>query len=840
MKKSIIKGAVLGIVFFIALFVINRIMNQGNMDMTAQMSGASFPMVYMGMGDIRYNALYGYSSEMDSAYMRDNITILDENRQTNLYIETYGEAVNSVSYEVRSIDGERLIENAQMTELTQEGTEISGKIVLKDLIEQNKEYSLIILVQKGDGSIIRYYTRVLWGKDTATYEKLSYALDFHERTFDKEAAKEVTKYLESNSKGDNTTFYKVDIHSSFNQITWGELQVKRESVPILNLTEMDSQTATMTMQYVVSTPNGKEKRYFFVEEYYRIRHTAERTYLLDYERSMTEFFDETASVYSGNKIALGITDENLPFMESEDGKILVFVNNNKLCSYNITDNKIAVLFSFYNKENADYRTICNRHRIKILDVDEAGNVAFAVYGYMNRGRHEGENGVQIYTYDSTLNTIEEVLYLGYDKSYAILQQEMDALLYMNRDNQVYFKLGNTVYKVNLQEKTYEEIVQSTVDGSILISDSNKMMVWQIGTGIYQSRELKLINLNTGKQLSIQTDSTEYILPLGFMGEDVIYGKAYKTDIVTDASGQVTFPMHSIYIMDANGNVLKTYSQEGYYITECRIEENQIILSRVTREADGGFQETNEEHITNNEIVKEGNNKINVIATQEYEKQVQFLVESDINTRTLKILTPREVLFEGENSLNLTDKEALQRYYVYGLKGIEGIYLDAANAVNVAYEGNGVVLNDAGGYVWKKGSRAYKNQIMAITENMVTPEKNSVIICLDTILKYEGIIRNSEDLLSRGETIYTVLEKNLEGAQVLDLSGCSLDSVLYYVNQDIPVMAYLRDGSAVLIIGFNDYNIVIMDPQTGKIEKKGMNDSTEWLEQNGNCFITYIK
>ena len=76
--------------------------------------------------------------------------------------------------------------------------------------------------------------------------------------------------------------------------------------------------------------------------------------------------------------------------------------------------------------------------------------------------------------------------------------------------------------------------------------------------------------------------------------------------------------------------------------------------------------------------------------------------------------------------------------------------------------------------------------------------------------------------------------------MLDLSGSSLDAVLYYVNMDIPVLATLQDGNAVLIVGFNELNIVVMDPLTGTVYKKGMNDSTQWLLENGNHFITYVR
>ena len=87
---------------------------------------------------------------------------------------------------------------------------------------------------------------------------------------------------------------------------------------------------------------------------------------------------------------------------------------------------------------------------------------------------------------------------------------------------------------------------------------------------------------------------------------------------------------------------------------------------------------------------------------------------------------------------------------------------------------------------------------------------------------------------------SILEESMPEAQILDLTGCSLDAVLYYVNQDIPVLVMLKDGNAVLLIGFNEQNTVVMNPETGTVYKVGMNDSREWFESNGNSFITYIR
>ena len=85
----------------------------------------------------------------------------------------------------------------------------------------------------------------------------------------------------------------------------------------------------------------------------------------------------------------------------------------------------------------------------------------------------------------------------------------------------------------------------------------------------------------------------------------------------------------------------------------------------------------------------------------------------------------------------------------------------------------------------------------------------------------------------------ILQENLENVQVLDLTGCSLENILYYPDREIPVLALLEDGNAVLITGFNERNVVLMDPQTGRISCMGLNDASAWFEENGNMFVSCV-
>ena len=840
MKKTIIKVSVFLLTFVISVLVISSVMNKGHNNLTMEMTPATFPVITMEWEGIEYNQLHGYNEPMDTAFQRDAVTVLGESRNTNFVIETYGREVTGVSVQVRSMDGSRLIEDTTITNYYYDNGMIYGSVALKDLIEKDTDYCMALVLELDGEQNIYYYTRVIWSDSLNVTEKLSFVQDFHERTFDKTAAKEITKYLETDSKlEDNSSFHKVNIHSSFKQITWGDMPVKEVGEPVIQLTEVASQTASVLVSYYVSTSDDENVTYYEVQEHYRLRYTTDRIYLLDYERTMTQI-PNLKQMYANDKILLGITDENVSMVESADGNIVVFEEAGQLCSYNVTTNKLTSIFSFYDEQNMDTRTLYRQHAIKILDVDEGGNVKFAVYGYMNRGRHEGEVGIQIYSYDNALNTIEEAVYIPYNKNFSVLKVEMEQLLYLNRDQQLYLCLENTVYGIDLVEKTYSELVKITQDDCIQVSDNHRIIMWQDGEDIYHCNQLNIRNLNTDKQNVITVGEGEAIRPLGFMGEDVIYGVAKEEDIVEESSGRIFFPMYKVCISNSSGEVLKEYQQNDIYIESCSVVDNQITLERLQRNANGTYQEITEDHIMNNVEKVVGKNVVVVASTETYEKYVQIQTKVTIDSKTIKILTPKEVVFEGGRELELTAESEAPRYYVYGPYGVDAIYSAPGNAVSRAYDISGVVTNDSGECIWLKGNRVTRNQIMAIKGENVTEEKNSLAVCLDTVLKFEGIVRNSEQLIAQGQTVIEILEE-IPDAQVLDLSGCTLDAILYYVNQDIPVLALLENGDAVLVTGFNEFNVVIMNPNASEsLYKMGMNDATAWFAENGNHFITYSR
>lgn len=141
--KGLSKGIIMIIycvaMFFTSLVLISTIMNHGNTDMTAEMSPASFPTVTFVYEGMDMNLLHGYAREMDISYLRDNITPIRDNREISLKINTYGAGVEKIAYEIRTMDGNRLIEDTQVYSYVQNMDVIMADFAIKDLIEEDTD-----------------------------------------------------------------------------------------------------------------------------------------------------------------------------------------------------------------------------------------------------------------------------------------------------------------------------------------------------------------------------------------------------------------------------------------------------------------------------------------------------------------------------------------------------------------------------------------------------------------------------------------------------------------------------------------------------------------------------
>ena len=86
-----------------------------------------------------------------------------------------------------------------------------------------------------------------------------------------------------------------------------------------------------------------------------------------------------------------------------------------------------------------------------------------------------------------------------------------------------------------------------------------------------------------------------------------------------------------------------------------------------------------------------------------------------------------------------------------------------------------------------------------------------------------------------------LEEQLgDGGTVMNLTGCTLEEVLYQVSAQRPVIVSLGDAGNRVIVGYDAYNTLLYNPADQTTSYMGINDSTAAFEAAGNVFISYIE
>ncbi|MCG4587527.1 C39 family peptidase, partial [Anaerosalibacter bizertensis] len=88
-----------------------------------------------------------------------------------------------------------------------------------------------------------------------------------------------------------------------------------------------------------------------------------------------------------------------------------------------------------------------------------------------------------------------------------------------------------------------------------------------------------------------------------------------------------------------------------------------------------------------------------------------------------------------------------------------------------------------------------------------------------------------EIVLQGTYDIKTLKKSLKKTgTVIDLSGCSLDSVLYEISAQRPVIAKTGADTSVVIVGYDEYNTWLYDPVKKETYPYGMNDSTDLFQK----------
>ncbi len=841
MHKRIYKVIILTFIFVISLMFMSENIREEEITLktTVKMGEAQFPLLYIKTGDYEINRLHGYSSNIDANVIREAMTPIDTEKSIQVRLEENGATVRKIKYEVRELKENVLLDEGEINALEQTKQGKEAKIKINGELLTGKEYAMKITASTETGKKIHYYTRIKYYEtDYYLDEKMDFILTFQKKSMDKKKAEDLAKYLETNSSVDNSSFAKVNIYSSFENMSWGNLnpEVITEVVPTIK--EFNTETAAVQLAYFIKAKTDSGTEVYQVKEFYRIRYTRDRVYLLNYERTMESIFDMALTSLAKSEFKVGITNEtHMDLVTSGHNGNLAFVRQNSLWYYNLQQNSAVRVFSFLG-EGEDYlRAGYDQHNIRILDMDEEGNIDFIVYGYMNRGDYEGKVALILYRFSSATKQIEELVYIPLETTYQILKEEIEHFNYVSDTDMFYFSVNATLYSYDIVAKTLKEIAVGIDETNFapMIEDDGHGVAW---IAKEEDKEvMTILDLENGQETKIMAPEKETIQIFGNIGANLIYGYVKKADIKETKEGAIITPAYQLEIVDVEGNIRKTYKKNNIYVVDVTVNDNIARLLRV-KKANGKYQE-----VAFDSILSQGNTQI---ATVNMNSRVTELTKTEwyislpqgFTMGTLpKVSTTSNAILKEDTTLYLDlQKEEKEQYYVYAYGNIIESTDDVTEAILLADKNVGVVVNQDNRLVWERGGRLNYKTLGQIKKVSVSQSVDSIGACLYMVLHYNHVNANASTLTAENKSIFNVLNEKLDCP--LNLTGCTLDEVLYFISNGNPVIA-MKDGSnAVLITGYDDSSVTVIDPQ-GKLSKMAMKNAEKIFKDAGNIFISYI-
>lgn len=852
MRNILIKIAYAIGIFIIAVIISEVAAGNHGLATTEALSKATLPVVRFMQDTGVFNEVYGYLEERDAGAYRADITPIQADRTVNVLVDPYGQQVTRMSYEVRDISGERLIDSQDVTGFyVMDGGVTRVSLTLANLLAEDTEYLLILRISTTDVQNALFYTRIKYADESLIQEGeleytriLAFVDELHGKMFEKDNRSEISTYIYLEDDSSTSNYGYVVNGSSYDEVTWGDLDPVIVSDPVWTITDIQENVYSIYGTYVVEITEDDVITQYDVSEYYRIYEGSDRFHVLDYERITDQIFDAAGTTYSDDEIALGIMGSGVTAMKSDNRDYAAFVADHRLYLCSVRENSVAYVFGFSEAGSLDRRDLHRDSQIKILDVDDDGNVDFLVYGYMNRGSHEGMVGAAEYYYSGEHRTIEEKAFVPYTGSAQVLAAQIENASYLAQNKDLYILLEGDLIRIQTRESEAEVLRSNMEENDVAVSTSGRLIAYREDHGIV------LTDLEDLSRQTITVESGEVGIPLGFMGEDLIYGISRDADAAEDLAGAQFRPMYTIRIVDSALNVLEDYSVSGYYISDCILEEGQITLRRVQLATDENgksyYMQADDDQILSGNTQNAGETGVSTGSSSVYGR-VTTVAVSGFEGTTVRYYRPNEILYEGFRNITLQASSAAdaegERYEVYDYRGLVSLAYGAREAINEASDVSGVVVDHAGRYLWQSQIRSVAEieEISRIEGAAVT--EDTVASCIAVITDYEGSTRTEAEIAD-GESPLAIskagdrIEQYIDGVTAVDLSGLALDNVLYYVSIYKPVIALTSNSDAVLIVGYSNENIVLYDPLQGGRVVMTRDNAQELFRQGGSRYTVY--
>lgn len=791
------------------------------------------------------NRLHGYTQKMDVSTMRGCITPLSPEHKLSIQIDG-ADNVDQISYEVRGLDGTRLVEDGEINGWEKKDGKINLSLQLSNLVDAGNEYQFILCVNQKEQPVY-YYSRVLYLTEGHTESLVGFAHDFWQASLDGNNDF-IVNYIQPNDTMTNEDFSYVNQHSRSGMITWKGLSPEVGLVET-TLTELTDSQASVTLTYPITLTSGSETKSCVVNEQYVVRFRNDVLYLLDFERHVKENFSVSAPVFAKSSLKLGITEDTVTGMVSDDENIQTYVYDGQLFATNTKQNSLSLIYTY--QDTAEDHSSRDGYKLQPIRVENNGDIYFMVYGYHSRGNHEGQVGVSFLHYKSASSeeneanspVLDEIFYIPVTFSEEILMKNMGTLAYVNNESDLMYLLyQSTVYSIDLSSGEKAELAKAPSAGSFYSNQSSSLIAWEEGESEYPNL-IRIADLSTGKTYRVDAGDGEFVQIQGFLGDDLVYGIGRKSDVSTQAGQVVQKPMYKLTILSFEEEMTQSgeYQPTDYYIERTSVGENQIEIYRLTKNATGYESADNDQMFFNN---RSDQKKTSLTKSQTLDGFMKvWLVTLPLDTEKVQTSGALSPIRDASASYQLSLDDSVQSslYYVYARGKLQQIDESLAEAIDTAYNQMGVVIDDHASYVWTRGTRALSKNL-TFEEQTASSETDSLRSCIEILVSSEGGKTSQLGAsLEEGMAVDEVITQAMEGVsgRLENLRGCTVTQILYYINENHLVLALTGDDSALLLTGYDTKNVTIYNPVTAETMTMAIEEAQNYFSMYDSAFLACI-
>jgi hypothetical protein len=703
--------------------------------------------------------------------------------------------------------------------------------------------------------------------------------------YDAVQTESVITEFQSSYTGDSTTgLGHVDLGSSYSEITWNGLTPTIIGDVDKTIKEIDENYAVIELEYkILSTTDQDVESFYSVKEFYKVScealedednvdesETSEAgqdsagaaegsQYLseaagasqdstgetagsqdyegadisqdgisnltvsvLSYDRYMDEYFDTQGIDSNKNVYEIGIvSSEDFQYSYTEDNKMIAFVRNGQLWLYDYANSRISMAFGFWMDDYDNKQNTYDNYGINIIDLKDEGDITFAVYGYMNRGVHEGKLGISLYEFDYENLELNEILFVECNVPYEAMSSETSRLTYYD-GNSFYFMLGDKVNVVDIAKKQQSYIADNLSSRDFKVAADMSVLAYGESDVNSENTKITLMNLKEGTSYEIEASSGECLTCYGFKDSDMIYGvsnisdediklsaESFKDTRYSEESRNL-IPAKELYIVDSDGNTIKEYHKTDCYLVQVDIDTNLLYLTRGEKE-DGKFVAIKDDFITFKEDDENPTVSTTHMSSITGYDRLYFTVPSNIYLSYVPKVNVAKLANDSKAvSIMTTIIRDRITYHVYDNLGLSKIYDVAGDAINYAVEVAGIVVSSQGEIVYRqKESQEFNTIAAGIFHHSSKSVDQSLLDCVYMVLTYEGVTVSETDIMQYDMPLEAMNE--LGKKEAIEVTGIDLSMSLGYVSNGVPVICRIDDGRYVLLVSYNSVDVRYYDP-----------------------------